>query len=97
MGGLRRVSYNPALGRVLLLSYSFNLVGRGVGSCCTLISQDIRNNPSNLPLPEIAPLLEGVILLDTLNLSPTVNKTTQEDVDAVNWLQSFHSINQGRI
>ena len=32
-------------------------------------------------------LLEGTILLDTLNLSSTANKTTEEDVEAVRWLE----------
>ena len=32
-------------------------------------------------------MLEGAILLDTLNLSSANNKTTEEDVAAVRWLE----------
>ena len=70
---------------------------RGVGSCCTLITEKLRQNPIASQPSVLAPLLEGVILLDTLNLNPTVNKTTPRDIDAVHWLQSFASIDQGMI
>ncbi|KAM7453360.1 hypothetical protein BLSTO_05894, partial [Blastocystis sp. subtype 1] len=62
--------------------------GRGVGSCCTLIASLLRSSAQLTPasLADCAALLEGAILLDTLNLSST-NKTTEEDVAAVRWLE----------
>ena len=37
-------------------------------------------------------LLEGVILLDTMNLSPSINKTTKQDEEMVHFLQQQHSL-----
>ena len=41
-------------------------------------------------------LLEGAILLDTLNLSATSNKTTEEDVAAVRWLEEWRMASLSR-
>ena len=59
-----------------------------MGSCCTLIASLLRSSAQLTPasLADCAALLEGAILLDTLNLSST-NKTTEEDVAAVRWLE----------
>ena len=58
---------------------------RGVGSCCTLVSQYIlglEGAKGELIRSERALLtmLLGVVLLDTSNLSPTAGKTTPTDV-----------------
>ena len=60
-----------------------------MGSCCTLIASLLRSSAQLTPasLADCAALLEGAILLDTLNLSSTNNKTTEEDVAAVRWLE----------
>ena len=59
-----------------------------MGSCCTLIASLLRSSAQLTPvsLTDCAALLEGAILLDTLNLSAN-NKTTEEDVAAVRWLE----------
>ena len=59
-----------------------------MGSCCTLIASLLRSSAQLTPasLADCAALLEGAILLDTLNLS-SANKTTEEDVAAVRWLE----------
>ena len=59
-----------------------------MGSCCTLIASLLQSSAQLTPasLADCAALLEGAILLDTLNLSST-NKTTEEDVAAVRWLE----------
>ena len=59
-----------------------------MGSCCTLIASLLRSSAQLTPasLADCAALLEGAILLDTLNLSAN-NKTTEEDVAAVRWLE----------
>ena len=41
-------------------------------------------------MEECALLLEGVILLDTMNLSPSINKTTDEDIIIVHSLEQKH-------
>ena len=60
-----------------------------MGSCCTLIASLLRSSAQLTPasLADCAALLEGTILLDTLNLSSANNKTTEEDVAAVRWLE----------
>ena len=60
-----------------------------MGSCCTLIASLLRSNAQLTPasLADCAALLEGAILLVTLNLSSANNKTTEEDVAAVRWLE----------
>ncbi|OAO17681.1 Exopolyphosphatase [Blastocystis sp. ATCC 50177/Nand II] len=70
--------------------------GRGVGSCCTLIASLLRSSAQLTPasLADCAALLEGAILLDTLNLSSANNKTTEEDVAAVRWLEEQQLFNR---
>ena len=60
-----------------------------MGSCCTLIASLLQSSAQLTPasLADCAALLEGAILLDTLNLSSANNKTTEEDVAAVRWLE----------
>ena len=58
-----------------------------MGSCCTLIANRLQSAPSIPSLSECSLLLEGTILLDTLNLSTVSNKTTKEDFAAVEWLE----------
>jgi inorganic pyrophosphatase/exopolyphosphatase len=63
-------------------------VNKGVGSCCTLVTQQICELSPSLLDSEISTLLLGVILLDTGNLSPATGKTTVEDQEAVKELQA---------
>lgn len=91
-GDNRVISFDPLIGVSSGLVWH---VGLGVGSCCTLIAEKLRANPTRESLPVLATLLEGVILLDTLNLSPTANKTTPRDVQIVSWLQSLIPQNRG--
>ena len=58
-----------------------------MGSCCTLIANRLQSAPSIPSLSECSLLLEGTILLDTLNLSTVSIKTTKEDFAAVEWLE----------
>ena len=71
--------------------YSINLIiGRGVGSCCTLLGKRLEEWQLETSIEECALLLEGVILLDTMNLSPSINKTTDEDISIVHSLEQKH-------
>ena len=65
-----------------------------MGSCCTLIASLLRSSAQLTPasLADCAALLEGAILLDTLNLSSANNKTTEEDVAAVRWMEEQRHI-----
>ena len=64
-----------------------------VGSCCTLISERFMKSES-LKLDEtVATLLMGVIVLDTLNMSPAYDRGTKRDADALLKLSSISSCN----
>ncbi|CAF1037678.1 unnamed protein product [Rotaria sp. Silwood1] len=61
-----------------------------VGSCCTLIAEKLFE--SNFEITEeIAYLLTGPILFDTINFSPSAGKTTEKDRQIYAKLQSFRS------
>ena len=73
-GGARVVSFDPTEG-----------VQRGVGSACTLIAQLIAAQPGGAVLlsahgGQLATLLTGVVLLDTVNMDPKMGKATAEDI-----------------
>jgi inorganic pyrophosphatase/exopolyphosphatase len=81
----RRISYDLA-------------AGRGVGSTCTLVAQSLFSLSGAETGSEaaavaidagIAELLLGVILLDTLGLSPSAGKTTPEDAAVVERLKAI--------
>ncbi|GAB5360327.1 hypothetical protein AAMO2058_000617900 [Amorphochlora amoebiformis] len=59
------------------------------GSCATLVALEILSSSvgSSVVCPEIAYLLSSVILVDTCNLDPKMNKTTQKDLDALALLE----------
>ncbi|KAK6178506.1 hypothetical protein SNE40_013287 [Patella caerulea] len=58
-----------------------------VGSCCTLIADEILKNP-DFPFDGIVNvLLYGTILIDTINMSPEVGKTTDKDRVVVHELE----------
>lgn len=69
---------------------SILIIGRGVGSCCTLIGELLKQWSISQSVNECSLLLEGVVLLDTMNLSPSINKTTQQDCDIIAFLQQQH-------
>ena len=61
-------------------------VQRGVGSACTLVAQLLTAHCPALLAAEggqLATLLAGVVLLDTVNLDPKRGKTTEDDVAAL--------------
>lgn len=65
-------------------------IERGVGSCCTLLGELLKEWRPSQSFQECALLLEGVILLDTMNLSPLINKTTNQDREIVEFLDTNH-------
>lgn len=54
-----------------------------VGSCCTLVAERLLEHAPALLTSEVARLLLGVILIDTINLNMDANKATPRDVQAV--------------
>lgn len=56
-----------------------------VGSACTLVVESFMSTPSLLN-EEVATLLLGVILLDTINLDVTAHRATSRDCEAVSYL-----------
>ncbi|GIY26835.1 protein prune homolog 2 [Caerostris extrusa] len=60
-----------------------------VGSCSTLVAEEILNvNPSIMD-PQIAMLLYGTILLDTICLNETAQRATEKDKKIVERLETF--------
>jgi exopolyphosphatase len=72
-GPARNVSFDESL-------------GRGVGSTCTLVAEAFLTHAPACLHPDVAFMLLGVILVDTLNLDPAMNKTTPRDESAVSAL-----------
>ncbi|GBM49912.1 Protein prune 2 [Araneus ventricosus] len=50
-----------------------------VGSCCTLVAEEILNSNASLMDPQVAMLLYGTILLDTICLNETAQRVTEKD------------------
>lgn len=72
-------------GRARNVSFDESL-GRGVGSTCTLVAEAFLADAPSFLHADVALMLLGVILVDTLNLDPTMNKTTPRDEAAVSAL-----------
>ncbi|KAF4725492.1 hypothetical protein FOZ63_029892 [Perkinsus olseni] len=65
-----------------------NRVIEPVGSCCTLVAREYLNGaPKELDAP-LCGILLGVILLDTVNMSPEAGKATAVDCEVVERLSS---------
>lgn len=60
-----------------------------VASTTTLVAEELLSDQSDAPLPSIATLLLGVILLDSHNLDESIGKVTYRDRDAVSNLLSL--------
>lgn len=60
-----------------------------VGSCCTLVAEKVLSSRADLINPQVALLLYGTILLDTVCLSEAARKTTAKDRDVVARLQAL--------
>ncbi|CAN7984048.1 unnamed protein product [Ixodes hexagonus] len=60
-----------------------------VGSCCTLVAEKVLSSKADLINPQVALLLYGTILLDTVCLSEAARKTTAKDRDVVARLQAL--------
>ncbi|KAF8786403.1 protein prune homolog 2-like isoform X2 [Argiope bruennichi] len=50
-----------------------------VGSCCTLVAEEIFNSSVSIMDPQVAMLLYGTILLDTICLNETAQRVTEKD------------------
>lgn len=59
-----------------------------VGSCSTLIAQEILKNLPEILTTEIISLLHAVIVLDTINFSKEAKRFTQLDIDILSELKS---------
>lgn len=60
-----------------------------VGSCCTLVAEKLLHTKPDLANPQVALLLYGTILLDTVCLSESARKTTAKDLEVISRLQSL--------
>nr|XP_050034246.1 exopolyphosphatase PRUNE1-like isoform X4 [Dermacentor andersoni] len=60
-----------------------------VGSCCTLVAEKVLHSKPELLSPQVALLLYGTILLDTVCLSESARKTTAKDLEMVSKLQAL--------
>ncbi|XP_077483978.1 uncharacterized protein LOC144094014 isoform X2 [Amblyomma americanum] len=60
-----------------------------VGSCCTLVAEKLLHSKPELANPQVALLLYGTILLDTVCLSESARKTTAKDLEMVSRLQAL--------
>jgi exopolyphosphatase len=79
-GSLRDVAYDPVAGQAL------------VGSACTLVAERLFKVQDRLSRDTMKPaciLLYGVILLDTINLSPSAGRATDRDITAIKTLEEI--------
>ncbi|KAG8198142.1 hypothetical protein JTE90_006894 [Oedothorax gibbosus] len=60
-----------------------------VGSCSTLIAEEILTNHPSIMDPQIAMLLYGTILLDTVGLQESAKRVTEKDKEIVTKLETF--------
>ncbi|XP_060558083.1 protein prune homolog 2-like [Ruditapes philippinarum] len=58
-----------------------------VGSCCTLVAEELLNDPDFELDDTVAQLLYGTILVDTINRSPEAGKITPRDEAVLSQLQ----------
>jgi exopolyphosphatase len=66
---------------------------KAVGSCASLIALLMKNDQKHsLMNRNIATLMMGVILLDTVNFNPVERKTTEADLFAYLWLYYFNPV-----
>lgn len=66
-----------------------------VGSCCTLIAHKILQNNSTMT-PEIAHLLHGTIILDTVNFNQDANRFKPLDIQITERLEKDYSVTPKR-
>ncbi|XP_033725960.1 uncharacterized protein LOC117315717 [Pecten maximus] len=68
-----------------------------VGSCCTLIAEELLINNENFVMDhEVALLLYGTILVDTINQSPAAGKTTPRDTAVIQTLEGWVPNQEGK-
>ncbi|GFY45277.1 exopolyphosphatase PRUNE1 [Trichonephila inaurata madagascariensis] len=60
-----------------------------VGSCCTLVADEILNSNPAIMDPQIAMLLYGTIVLDTICLNETAQRVTEKDRKIVEKLETY--------
>ncbi|XP_053387745.1 uncharacterized protein LOC123542835 isoform X2 [Mercenaria mercenaria] len=60
-----------------------------VGSCCTLVAEELLNDPDFEIDETVAELLYGTILVDTINRSPEAGKITLRDEVALSQLENI--------
>ncbi|GFU22549.1 protein prune homolog 2 [Nephila pilipes] len=60
-----------------------------VGSCCTLVAEEILNSNVSIMDPQIAMLLYGTIVLDTICLNETAQRVTEKDKKIVDKLETY--------
>lgn len=60
-----------------------------VGSCCTLVAEEIFQTDEKIMDPQIAMLLYGTILLDTICLQESAKRVTEKDKAMVCKLETF--------
>ncbi|GFW49513.1 exopolyphosphatase PRUNE1 [Trichonephila clavipes] len=60
-----------------------------VGSCCTLVTDEILNSNPAIIDPQIAMLLYGTIVLDTICLNETAQRVTEKDRKIVEKLETY--------
>nr|XP_022297348.1 exopolyphosphatase PRUNE1-like [Crassostrea virginica]XP_022297350.1 exopolyphosphatase PRUNE1-like [Crassostrea virginica]XP_022297351.1 exopolyphosphatase PRUNE1-like [Crassostrea virginica] len=70
-------------------SNKVKLVHDLVGSCCSLVAGILLDSPEFPLTPQIAKMLIGTILVDTVNTSPEAGKTTPYDQEMLGRLMSL--------
>lgn len=73
-----------------------NLNINPVGSCCTLICQKIINTNSKILNAELAHLLHGTIILDTVNFNKDAKRFQKLDIMMAEYLEKNYSLTHTR-
>ncbi|RXG52663.1 Protein prune-like protein [Armadillidium vulgare] len=88
-----RTEVNYWLNKYFLI---FGMIVEPVGSCSTLVTNEIVKNNSEALDEDLSNLLYGTILVDTVNLSETANRTTTKDVEMIEFLEKFLNIGKAK-
>ncbi|KAK3872707.1 hypothetical protein Pcinc_022223 [Petrolisthes cinctipes] len=70
---------------------SASVVVEPVGSCCTLVAEQLLDTNPSLLDHTTASLLHGTILLDTVNLNEAAKRVTLKDVQMIDSLETYIS------
>ncbi|CAF0861230.1 unnamed protein product [Rotaria sordida] len=87
------IDHHPLKENSIALQDSSKIKIELVGSCCTLIAEEILTSNTNFQMTnEIAYLLTGPILFDTFNFSPSAGRTTEKDKQIYEQLLTYRTL-----